>query len=185
MGIFSKSNSTEYNNRLEKILEEKKFDSETKSLLLSMLYKIETSYEDYNKVKVDSDSKEEFIEKLLYIIQEECEEIKAVTPKTEQSEELEKSKKTCIVDELKGKILVYANEKDLLYSIFLLDTKINHYINNQKYNFENIKEENMIMFKAIQEFIQKGEAMESSEIIRDFNRMVMGQQCKRYRRYSY
>ena len=41
MRIFSKLNSNEYNNQLEKILENKTFDESVKNLLLSMLYKIE------------------------------------------------------------------------------------------------------------------------------------------------
>ena len=37
MRIFSKLNSNEYNNQLEKILENKTFDESVKNLLLSML----------------------------------------------------------------------------------------------------------------------------------------------------
>ena len=37
MNIFSKFNQNEYNNRLEKILENKTFDEDVKNLLLSML----------------------------------------------------------------------------------------------------------------------------------------------------
>ena len=41
MIFFSKFNSNEYNNKLEKILDNKTFDEDVKNLLLSMLYKIE------------------------------------------------------------------------------------------------------------------------------------------------
>ena len=51
MKIFSKITSNEYNNRLEKILDNKPFDENVKNLLLSMLYKIENGYNDYIKVK--------------------------------------------------------------------------------------------------------------------------------------
>ena len=51
MRIFSKLNSNEYNNQLEKILENKTFDESVKNLLLSMLYKIENGYADYSIVK--------------------------------------------------------------------------------------------------------------------------------------
>ena len=65
MNILSKLTSNEYNNKLENILETKKFDVEVKNLLLSMLYKIETGYEDYKKVKVDAEEKDIFIRRIL------------------------------------------------------------------------------------------------------------------------
>ena len=49
----------DYNNELETILENKKFDENAKNLLLNILYKIEAAYKDYEKVKVKSKSKEE------------------------------------------------------------------------------------------------------------------------------
>lgn len=170
MGIFSKMNNTnEYNNKLETILDHKEFDTETKNLLLSMLYKIEVSYNDYHKVKTDTEIKEKFIEKLLYIIENECEDIKTVTPKTKESKQLEEIGENNIVDASKGKILVYANEKDLLFSLFALDTKFSQYKNNKNYNFDDINSKDMMMFNAIQKFIAIGEAMDASEIVRDFN----------------
>ena len=51
MRIRSKVSITEYNNKLEDILDKKKYTSETKNLLLSMLYKVENSLNDYIKVK--------------------------------------------------------------------------------------------------------------------------------------
>ena len=50
-----------YNNELEKVLEKKYFDENTKSLLLSIMYKIETAYKDYEKVKQTVEPKEIFI----------------------------------------------------------------------------------------------------------------------------
>ena len=41
----------DYNNELEMILEKKTFDETAKNLLLSILYKIEASYKDYEKIK--------------------------------------------------------------------------------------------------------------------------------------
>ena len=78
-----------YNERLENILDKKKVNSDTKNLLLSMLYKIENSYEDYNTVKRNTVSKEKFIEKILTIIDEECKEILVVTPGTDEGKKLE------------------------------------------------------------------------------------------------
>ena len=57
--ILSKLNINirDYNNELEKILENKLFSYDVKNLLLSMLYKIENSYKDYEAVKVEVPSK--------------------------------------------------------------------------------------------------------------------------------
>ena len=44
MKLFSKLNSNEYNNQLEKILENKTFDESVKNLLLSMLYKLNNKF---------------------------------------------------------------------------------------------------------------------------------------------
>ena len=49
--IFSKINLKDYNNVLEKILENKNFSEDVKNLLLSMFYKIENAYEEYITVK--------------------------------------------------------------------------------------------------------------------------------------
>ena len=40
-----------YNNELEKLLEEKQFEENAKSTLLNILYKIETGYKDIETVK--------------------------------------------------------------------------------------------------------------------------------------
>ena len=160
MGIFSKVST--YNDKLEKILENKSYKSETKNLLLNMLYKIETSFADYKKVKAKGFSKEEFIEK-------RCDEIYTVTPKTEGSRELELKEVNSVVDEQMGTILVYANEKDLLYAICEMDIKYNLYKNKDNYFISEDNEENEYMAKAIQKFIVAGAAMDISEIIRDFN----------------
>ena len=53
--ILSKLNIDikDYNNELEKILENKLFSYDVKNLLLSMLYKIENAYRDYETVKLE------------------------------------------------------------------------------------------------------------------------------------
>ena len=63
--FFSKLTPKDYNNQLEKILEKKGFSTNAKNLLLSMLYKIEAAYKDYETVKVMVESKNEYIEKVL------------------------------------------------------------------------------------------------------------------------
>lgn len=166
MGIFSKKTSEDYNNKLESILEKKKFSSETKNLLLSMLYKIENSYEDYYKVKPVAETKKEFIEKLLYIIKEECEIIEIVTPKTKKSEELEAIHKNNIIDIKEGKIITYANEKDILYSLIALNSEYSLY---KYYNSVKASDEKEDIIRARKKFLISGNAMNKSEVIRDFN----------------
>ena len=163
MNLFSKLNSNEYNNRLEQILENKKFDEEVKNLLLSMLYKIENGYKDYTKVKVNAYSKEEFMEQILYIVKEECTEIKIVTPKTEQSKPLEEENVNCKIDVNRGSILVYANEQDLLYSL------IKMHILQKRYQEDEETEGYTYYEKAIREFILIAKNINDIEIIRDFD----------------
>ena len=49
--IFSKLKYKDYNNLLEQVLEKKDFSSTGKNLILSVLYKMETNYNDYRTVK--------------------------------------------------------------------------------------------------------------------------------------
>ena len=57
------------------ILEKKSFDESAKNLLLSILYKIEASYKDYEKTKPNVMSKEEYIKRFIQIIQENCDHL--------------------------------------------------------------------------------------------------------------
>ena len=56
--MSSKIKQVDFNSKLEEILEKKDFDVTVKNLLLSMLYKIENSYKDYSKVKVNIKNKD-------------------------------------------------------------------------------------------------------------------------------
>ena len=55
----------DYNKQLEKILEKKDFSKDVKNLLLSMLYKLDISYNDYSLVKKNCKSKQEYLENIL------------------------------------------------------------------------------------------------------------------------
>ena len=167
MKIFSKITSNEYNNRLEKILDNKPFDENVKNLLLSMLYKIENGYNDYIKVKYNAIQKEEFMEKILNIVDEQCFEIKAVTPKTEDSKPLEEKDTICKIDIDKGYILTYANEEDLLYSLIKMNLLQEVYAYNKKNELKSFEE--TYYGKAIKEFILEASCLNNSEIIRDFD----------------
>ncbi len=66
--IMQKLKIKDYNEELENILGEKTFSKDVKNLLSSMLYKIENSYEDYKKTKVDVEPQNEYLEELIKII---------------------------------------------------------------------------------------------------------------------
>ena len=74
------NNLKDYNNELEKILEKKEFSQEVKNLLLSMLYKIEVSYSDYKKTKVNAVEKEYYLKRIIENIKE-CKKIELVKDK--------------------------------------------------------------------------------------------------------
>ena len=127
MKIFKTNIREEYNNKLEQILENKVFDLESKNLLLSMVYKIENAYEDYYKVKPVAKTKEELMKKILYIIDKECDIIEIAMPDTKKGKMLKKLKQNSLINVEEGKIIVYSNEKDLLYALFELDSEYNCY----------------------------------------------------------
>ena len=111
--LLEKIVQKDYNNELEKVIETKDFDEDVKNLLLSIFYKVEISYKDYKKVKRNVESKQEYIEKLLKIIQENCEIIKTAKPNTKEAEEL--GKRTFRVDNENKKSLCYRVERKVLY----------------------------------------------------------------------
>ena len=78
----------DYKNKLEEVLEHKKFSEQTKSLLLSMLYKIENAYSDYSRVKQNVESKDEYIENIISIIKNKCNNIEVISSKSQRSAEL-------------------------------------------------------------------------------------------------
>ena len=78
----------DYNGELEKILEKKDFSKDSKSLLLSMFYKLESSYSDYETVKRKVKSKQEFLENILENIKY-CNKIELIKPGTQKFKELE------------------------------------------------------------------------------------------------
>ena len=156
--IFSRINLKDYNSILENILEQKAFTEDVKNLLLSMLYKIENGYQDYETVKVNVSSKKYFLKKIVQIIKEECNKIELIKPFSEESKILEEKNVNYIVDKEEGKIIVYPNERMILEALITL---------NQK---EIELEEDYELFAlGIKEILSKGNRMNFAEIIRDFN----------------
>lgn len=144
--LLSKLNIKDYNNQLEKILTKKTFSGDTKNLLLSMLYKMESAYEDYKTVNVEIKTKKEILEEILEIIANDCEQIEIV--KTQESKVLPKEKK----------IITYLNVRKMLYEIYQLKQK--------KFEIQNQYE---IIKPALEKILNQGYSIASNEIIRDFD----------------
>lgn len=146
----------DYNNELEKVLEKKAFDENTKSLLLNILYKIETAYQDYEKVKPEVEEKEEFIQSIIDIIKNHCEDIKIVKPNSKESEML--GTKTFLVEKNKKRIICYPIERKVLYCIAKIGKKE-----------KIIKDKYAIINKTLTDLINVGSCISTVEPMRDFN----------------
>lgn len=157
--LFSKLNSRDYNNRLEEILEYKNFSEDVKNLLLSMLYKIEVAYKDYASVKRIVEDKKTYIEEILGIIKDKCENIVIVKEGTQEAKEIESTGTKFLVDKIENTIyLMYPNENLMLYTLYKLDDK-QIYL-DEKYN---------LIRNALSSMLNAGENINNIEALRDFN----------------
>lgn len=157
--IFSKLNSRDYNNQLEKILENKDYSVTVKNLLLSMLYKIESGYKDYSIVKRIVHDKKTYIENILRIIKEKCEKIIIVEDGSKEAKELQEEGRKFYINSLENTIyLMYPNESLLLYTLYKIDNK-QIYL-DEKYN---------LIRNALSNLLNAGEDINNIEVLRDFN----------------
>ena len=155
MGLFSKLK--DYNSELEKILDNKYFSSSIKSLLFSMIYKLEISYVDFKEVKRCVRSKEDFLNEIIEIIRLYCDNIKTVEPDSNQAKMLIDNNVIALTNEKERSILAYPTENAFLYAISDISPKY-FYINS---NF---------MFKEIfQNSLVNGYNLNNIEILRDFS----------------
>ena len=154
--FFEKIVKKNYNDELEEVLEKKYFAENVKSTLLSILYRIEAAYKDYEQVKQNVESKEEFIQNIIDIIEKNCEDIKLVRPNSEESKML--GKKTFSVEKNKKRIICYPIERKLLYAI----AKIGK-------NSKIIKSEYFLIDKTLSDLINTGNNINMVEPLRDFN----------------
>jgi len=146
----------DYNNKLEAVLEKKYFDENVKSILLSILYKIETSYKDYKHVKQGVETKEEFIERIINTIKDECDEIKVVKPFSEESKII--GNRTFLVEKNKKRIICHNIERKLLYCIAKIGKKE-----------KIIPDSYFIINETISNLINTGNNINTVEPLRDFN----------------
>ncbi len=145
------------NNKLETVLSKKRFSGDVKNLLLSMLYKITTSYNDYANIKINVENKNKYVENIISII-EKCDKIELARPNTEEGEKLIESHELCDVDTIAKTIKVFPSERAMLFALFKVnDTKM--YL-DEKYNIIRI---------ALPELLNEGRDINNIEIIRDFN----------------
>lgn len=168
--LFSKLNIKDYNNQLENVLENKDFTENAKNILLNILYKIETAYEDYIKVKVFVPLKKELLEEIIKIIKEKCNEIEIVKPRINGETKLENKK--YIVE--KNKIISYPNEKNVFYALNNLDDRL--FLLNIKY--KSVK-------APMERFLNKGYIIDKEEIIRDFDGWTWNIIANDIENYSY
>lgn len=146
----------DYSNQLEKIIETKDFSEDVKNLLLSILYKIDISYKDYSTVKRNVESKQEYTEKILETIKNNCDQIIIAKPNSEELNIL--GERTFLVDSENKKIICYPIERKLLYCI----SKISK-------NQEIIRNDRFIVNKTISNLINIGNNINTVEPLRDFN----------------
>lgn len=146
----------DYTNELEKVLEKKYFDENTKSLLLSILYKIETAYKDYETVKGNVEEKESYIEFMIKSIQDNCDSIKVVKLNSKEAQML--GTKTFLVEKNKKRIICYPIERKLLYCV----AKISK-------NEKIIKDNYYVIDKTLSDLINVGNNIDTVEPMRDFN----------------
>lgn len=156
--FFSKWNIKDYSNQLEQILETKSFSENVKNLLLSMLYKIENAYKDYEQVKREVPSKNQFLEELLEIIEKQCDSIELIIPNTEKSQEWKRLNKYYEIDRVQKKICVFPNDKTLLKALYAMADGDICFPQTQDF-----------IGKALCLLLTKGNTMNKSEVIRDFN----------------
>ena len=158
--------NTDYNLILEKILDSKYFSSNAKSLLLSMVYKIESFYKDYQKIKDIEKTKEEFLSELVEYIKKYCDNIKLIEPGSKDAEILKENNLLALTNERERSILSYPTEIALLYAIS--DVVPKYFYIPESFSYKS----------AFQWLLVNGYNENNLEILSDFNRMVMGYKCK-------
>ena len=154
MGLFSKLK--DYNVELDEILDNKTFSSNIKSLLLSMIYKIEISYVDFKEVKRCVRSKEDFLNEIVETVRLYCDNIKTVEPDSDQANLLIKNNVLALTNEYERSILAYPTEQSLLYAISEISPK--YFYINQSFPLKDV----------IQHSLVNGYNLNNNEILQAF-----------------
>ena len=149
--LLDKFVKKDYNNDLEEILTKKHFQEEVKNLLLDSLYKTENAYKDYETVKKNVPTIDEYIQNIILCVKKSCDKIELTKPKYGE-------KPSFSIDNENKKITCFPSSKLLLYSIVKI----------QKHD-DIIKSEPDFINHALTNMINKGNCINSIEPIRDFN----------------
>ena len=137
------------NNNLEQVLANKEFSIEIKNTLLSIFYKIENGYDDYKTVKRNTYEKKEYIQKLIKIIDKDCDKISFLKSIDTNKE---------IVSKKNKEIVCYPIDTKILYSIAKIQKKnvVIKYMDNS-------------LEKAFSFVLNTGNNINIVEPLRDFN----------------
>lgn len=145
-----------YNNELEIVLEKKYFEENTKNILLTILYKLEASYKDYETVKKNVMPKDDFLKLIVDTIKNDCDTIKIIKMNSEEKDIL--GTKTFLVDKKNKSIISYPIERKVLYCISKISKRDTI-----------IKEKYFVINKTLSDLINIGNNINSVEPLRDFN----------------
>ena len=152
--------SKDYKEELANSAETKNFSQESENLLLGMCYRIDDSYDNYEIVKRQVPSREEFFDELTREVECNCKNIMIATPKSELEKELKENKCKIMMEsaknEMQKNVISYPNEKTLLYGI-------------SKAAIQPLKSTYSIEEQAIITAVNIGKCISKSEVIRDFN----------------
>ena len=156
--ILDKLKYKDYNNLLEQVLEKKEFPSLGKNLILSILYKMETNYNDYRTVKRDVSEKEEILENFIGIVKNNCDKLKLIKPDSKKSILLNNKASKYITNIKNKEVEVFPNERYILEGLYSLF-----------YNEKMVKDKYGILKEAITEVLLRGNSSNNIELLRDFN----------------
>ena len=149
--LLDKFVKKDYNNDLEEELAKKSFPEEVKNLLQDSLYKTENAYKDYEMVKKNVISIDEYIQNIINAVNMSCDEIELIRPKIGQKE-------TYSIDKENKKIVCFPSPKQLLYAV-----------NKIQKSEDIIRIEPQFINVALTNTINLGSVVNSIEPIRDFN----------------
>ena len=162
--------NVDYKELLANIIELKGFDSETQNLLLSILYKIDDSYDNYENVKREVPAKIEYIKKFIYTIRDIVSSISIVKPTVTNIKAIKDNEE--LIPEVNSnrgrrseKIIALPNEESLVYAV----TKAG---SNRVLNKMSADE------RAIMSTIGIGKCISTTEAIRDFTGWAWSQNAR-------
>ena len=110
--LLEKIVKRDYNNELETIIEKKDYDETARSMLLTILYKIEAAYKDLETVKQDVETKEEYIQNYINIIKNKCDHIRIIHMNTQENQ-IGKNR-TFLVNKEKKRNTMLSNRKKII-----------------------------------------------------------------------